>query len=132
MRPVLCNLIFCHGIKSVKGKYNLEGIFYRIHAAVYPCWYRCYVVVGWCGDCGSHNFGLRFLPPDRSSVLFATPPHPFTLSVTAPYFNGMIEAVLPLGGEGVYWFEVILNGESLDFFPIHVETVPAGALHRPV
>lgn len=131
MRPLLCNLLFCNRIESGRGKYNLEGIFYRVHAAGYPCWHRCHVVVGWCGDSGSHSFGLRFLTPDRNRVLFEIPAYPFRLTKTAPYFNGVIEVALPLHCEGVYWFEVTINAESLGFFPLHVETVTGGSAHPP-
>lgn len=75
----------------------------------YPCRHRCYVVVGWCGESGSHTFGLRFLPPDRDRVLLEIPSYPFRLSGSSPYFNSVIAAELPLEREGVYWFEVILN-----------------------
>lgn len=44
----------------------------------------------------------------------------------------VVEVVLPLDREGVYWFEVTLDGESRAFFPLHVETLPGGTLHQPV
>lgn len=132
MRPLLCNLLFCNKLESAGGKYNLEGIFYRVHAAGYPCCHRCHVVVGWCGDGGSHSFGLRFLPPDRGRVLFEIPAYPFRLTETVPYFNGVIDVALPLHCEGVYWFEVAINGETLGFFPLHVETVTGGPVRPPV
>ncbi|MCL6611526.1 MAG: hypothetical protein K6T66_08305 [Peptococcaceae bacterium] len=122
MRPLLCNLLFCNKIESGEGKFNLEGIFYRVHAAGYPCRHRCCVVVGWCGDGGNHSFGLRFLPPDRGRPLFEIPSYPFRLTPEAPYFNGVIEVDLPLDREGTYWFEVSLNGQLQGFFPLHVKT----------
>ncbi len=131
MPPVLCNFLFCNKVEAGEGKYNLEGIFYRVHAAGYPCRHRCCVVVGWCGDGGIHSFGLRFLTPDKRRALFEVPSYPFRLTPSYPYFNGVVEVVLPLDGEGVYWFEVTLNGEPCGFFPIHAETLPGGSLHPP-
>lgn len=131
MRPVLCNLLFCDKITAGRGKFNLEGIFYRVHAEGYPCRHRCYVVVGWCGESGSYTFGMRFLTPDRKECLFEIPQYHFKLSQSSPYYNGVIEVYLPLGREGVYWFEVYLNGESAAFFPLHVETVQAGGMYPP-
>jgi hypothetical protein len=122
--PALCNFLLCNKVATEGGKYNLEGIFYRLHALGYPCRHRCFVVVGWCGDGGSHFFTLRFLAPDRSKVLFETPPHPFILSGAAPYFNGVIEVELTLACEGTHWFEVMLNNRSCGFFPLFVETLP--------
>lgn len=132
MDPVLCNLLFCNKVAAESGKYNLEEIFYRIHPLGYPCRHRCFVVVGWCGDSGSHSFTLRFLTPDRGRVVFETPSHPFTLTGSAPYFNGVVEVELALEQEGAYWFEIILNGRSGGFFPIYVETLRHGAMQRPV
>lgn len=124
MRPVLCNMIFCDRITAGKGKYNLEGVFFRIHAMSYPCSHKCFVVVGWYGDSGSHSFSLSFLDPGRSRTLFEVQPHPFRLSASAPYFNAVIEVVLPLTGQGSYWFDVYLNGDFIESFPIHIITVP--------
>lgn len=121
MQPVHCNLLFCDRIIPVKGKYNLEGVFYRVHALKFPCRHKCFILVGWYGVSGSHTFGLRFLPPDRSGTLFEIMSQPFRLSESRPYYNAVIEAALPLNSEGAYWFEVLLNQKSLGFFPIHVE-----------
>ncbi|HBV95454.1 MAG: hypothetical protein JL50_02275 [Peptococcaceae bacterium BICA1-7] len=132
MVPVLCNLLFCNKVAAESGRYNLEGIFYRIHALGYPCRHRCFVVAGWCGDSGSHSFTLKFLTPDRGRVVFETPLHLFSLSVATPYFNSVVEVLLTFEQEGAHWFEIILNGHSGGFFPIHVETLPHGALQRPV
>lgn len=126
MRPVLCNMIFCDKITAGRGKYNLEGIFYRIHALGYPCSHKCFVVVGWYGGSGSHNFRLGFINPDRSRALFEIPPCNFRLSASAPYFNAVIEVILPLECEGVHWFDIDLNGEHIGSFPVHIVTVPAG------
>lgn len=131
MGPALCNLLFCNNVQAERGKYNLEGIFFRIHALGYPCRHRCFVVVGWCGDSGSHSFMLRFLTPDKSRAIFETPPHPFTLSRQMPYFNGVVEVALTVENEGAYWIEVLLDGQCAGFFPVLVETLAAGAIQGP-
>lgn len=124
VRPLLCNLLFCENVIAEKGKFNLIGVFYRIHAIRYPCTHRCFVVVGWCGQRGSHSFVMRLTTPDRSRILLETAPHPFNLSPSAPYFNGIVEVVIPLECGGVHWFDILVDGDFLESFPLHVITVP--------
>jgi hypothetical protein len=124
MQPVLCNFLLCNNIRAESGKFNIEGVFYRVHAAAYPCRYRCLVVAGWYGEGGNYTFGLRFLPPDKSRHLFEIPPYPFSLSAASPYFNGVVEVQLPFDCEGVYWFEVTLDGRTAGFFPVHAAMTP--------
>lgn len=126
MDPVLCNFLLCSKVTVESGKYNLEGIFYRLHALGYPCRHRCFVVVGWCGDGGSHSFSIRVHTPDKSRVIFQIPIHPFSITAANPYYNSVVEVELTLECEGVYWFEVLLDNRPGGAFPFFVETLEPG------
>lgn len=130
MGAMLCSFILCENVRQDQGKYNLLGVFFRIHALGYPTRKRCFVMLGWYGDEGRHFWGLRFLNPDRTQVLREITSYPFTLTPHRPYSNGIVEAELLLDGEGTYWFEVLLDGETRGFFPVFVETVQHTP-HRP-
>lgn len=122
--PVLCVFLMCDDVRVVSGKYSLEGIFYRIHAPVFPCVYDCYVVLGWYGEGGVHSFRLKFLASREERVLLELPDCTFFLSPEQPYYNALMQVRLPLEEEGVYRFEVILNNCPAGSFPVFVEAVP--------
>lgn len=123
MSATLCSFILCDNIIQDQGKFNIMGVFFRIHVLTYPSRKRCFVVLGWYGDEGKHYFGLKFHNPDRSRILLEMSSYPFELASRHPYSNGIIQVDLPFEKEGIYWFEVLLDGESRGFFPVFVETV---------
>lgn len=130
MGAALCSFVLCESVQQDQGKYSLLGVFYRIHALGYPTKKRCYVMLGWYGDEGRHFWGLKFLNHDRSRVLQEITSYPFNLTPDRPYSNGIVEADLNLEGEGTYWFEILLDGETRGLFPVFVETVQHTP-HRP-
>lgn len=130
MGAMLCSFVLCENVQQDRGKYSLLGIFFRVHALGYPTKKRCYIMLGWYGDEGRHFWGLKFLSPDRSRVLHEITSYPFNLTRERPYSNGVVEAELLLEEEGIYWFEVTMDGEVRGHFPLFVETVQR-ATHRP-
>jgi len=127
VKPELCTFLLCDQVRVVRGKYNFEGIFFRLKALTYPCFHKCHLMVGWYGDEGDHVMDVKFLSPDGNKLLLRLPFHTFRLTGEKPYSNTVVRAELPLGGPGRYWFEILLDGKSRGYFPLFVETVPGGA-----
>jgi len=126
MQPQLCCFVMCDNITQEGGKYSLVGVFYRIHPVTFPCLHNCYLVVGWYGESGRHSFEMTFIDPGGKELQRMSP-FSFSSTPERPYYNAVIEAALPLSGEGIYWFEVDLNGTTLGRFPVHVHLVRPAA-----
>ncbi|MFZ5590702.1 MAG: DUF6941 family protein [Bacillota bacterium] len=129
MQPGLCLFLLCDHVALNHGKYNLQGVFYRVHAKSYPCRHACYVVLGWYGRQGQHLFTLRFWAPDQQHLLLEIKSYPFHFTDDRPYVYFPVRAELPLFGDGTYWFEVLLNDQQQGLFPLLVQTMlPGGSL----
>ncbi|WP_435050981.1 DUF6941 family protein [Desulfotruncus arcticus] len=102
----------------------MEGVFYRVHPFFYPVKHKCFLVVGWCGTQGTYRFGLRLLAPG-GRVTLEINDFQFSISRSSPYHNTIINAELLLPEEGIYNFEIFLEGEPAGRFPLHVITAPA-------
>lgn len=125
MNPQLCCFIMCDDVQQQEGKFSLQGVFFRVHVASFPCLHNCHLAIGWYGEEGQHAFALRFMDP-ANCELQSMPPYTFSLSREKPYSNTIIKAGLPLVREGIYWFEVLVNGILCGRFPLHVYLKPAG------
>ena len=124
MKPALCTFIICDNVTSKQGKFSLEGVFYRIHPFFYPVKHKCFLVVGWCGMEGTYRFDLKFIAPG-GQVTLEISDFRINISPASPYHNTIINAELLLLEEGIYNFEIYLEGEPAGTFPLHVVTAPA-------
>ncbi len=122
--PVLCVFVICDQVTSSGGKFSLEGVFFRVHPRTYPVKHTCYLVVGWCGAEGAYRMGLKFMSPGDRAVLLEIKDFTFTITSASPYSNTIIRAELVLPEEGVYHFDLTLDGEPAGRFPLHVVTAP--------
>ena len=120
--PRLYCFLMCNEVRAEEaGQYSLVRVFYRVHPRTYPCYFSCYLVVGWYGESGPHTFGLRFLDPDRHLVLWEMPSQPFLLGPDLPYANVIVRLEgLALHREGRHWFQVLLDGAPCAEFPMEV------------
>lgn len=123
--PVLSCFILCDRVLGDGGKFNIIGVFYRIHAAGFSVVHRCSVIVGWFGSEGYYDFGLKFLNPAKTRVLLEVPFYPYLLTTDKPYHNAVLLAKLPIMEEGVHWFEVYRGGRKMAEFPLYVLVMPA-------
>lgn len=122
--PMLCIFMLCDRVTSSGGKFSLEGVFFRIHPRMFPAKHTCYLVLGWCGAAGNYRFGLRFLSPGDGAVLLEIKDYQFNITPAVPYNNTIIRAELALPEEGVYHFNVTLDGKPVGRFPLHVIKAP--------
>lgn len=120
VQPVLCTFITCDRVSSNRGKFSLEGVFYRVHPQKFPVRHKCCLVVGWCGAPGRYRFRLRFLSPGDRLVLMEVNDFEFAITAACPYHHTIINAELLLVDEGIYNFEVTLEGQPAGRFPLHV------------
>lgn len=122
--PALCVFVICDRVTSSGGKFSLEGVFFRIHPRTYPLKHNCYLVIGWCGAEGIYRFGLKFFSPGDRAVLLEIKDFQFAITPASPYYNTIIRAELVLPEEGVYHFDVSMDGEAAGRFPLYVITAP--------
>ncbi|MFQ5976907.1 MAG: hypothetical protein ACE5OZ_02100 [Candidatus Heimdallarchaeota archaeon] len=125
--PILQFCVFCDSVTPASDKKHVfSGVFDLImRPIVVP---QFFIALRWINGRGSHTSKLRILDPDLKAV-FETEEIPFKL----PHRVHPHDAVFQLSNfhfsmKGVYWVEILLNGESHTSIPLPVRESPGKSL----
>lgn len=121
IKPVLQFAVLCDGITAPdqRGKVSFIGIFDKfIRPGIIP---HFSLALGWKNGKGTFNHKVRLLNPDLKQLL-ESPDLPIELKHETQSarnvidFNGM-----DFSKPGVYWVEILLEGETIMSIPLPVD-----------
>lgn len=120
-KPVLQFIVLCDGVSrpDQRGKISFIGVFDKfLRPGIIP---HFSIAVGWKNGKGNFKFKMKLLTPDLKS-LFETPDLNFKLNheTEAVRMNFDIEGI-NFATPGVYWIEVLLDGDTIQSIPLPVE-----------
>jgi len=121
MLPDLQSSIICDDVRQERnGKFILIGIFDAIAMPKYPAVFpRLCLVNRWCCGDGEFTQQSRLLKPDGITVLTEAKPVSVKLaSNTATATCVEIFMNLQFGNPGIYWTEVLLDGQLKLRYPL--------------
>ena len=121
MLPDLQSSIICDDVRQERnGKFILIGIFDAIAMPKYPAVFpRLCLVNRWCCGDGEFTQQSRLLKPDGITVLTEAKPVGVKLaSNTATATCVEIFMNLQFGNPGIYWTEVLLDGQLKLRYPL--------------
>jgi len=120
--PVLQFIVFCDGVSvpDQRGKVSFIGVFDKfLRPGVMP---HFTIAIGWKNGRGDHKFKIRLLDPDLKQLLESP-----DMDLHLKHETASARADLNIDGmnfpnAGVYWVEIILNGETVQSLPLPVES----------
>lgn len=137
MIPDLQSSILCDDVRQERnGKFILIGLFDAIAVPTFPIVYpRLFMVTRWCSGEGVFKQRTRVLKPDQQTVLVEgkdIPVHLLSPEATATNVEAFIN--VKFEEPGVYWIEILLDGDLKIRYPLRVSLVqaPPGASQPPV
>ncbi len=125
LNPKLLYLVLCDGFGTDpnSGKKNFLGVFDRIIVETFPSTFPSLMIaVGLEGGRGPFEIGVAIRDPNekevfRSPTIPVTPKEPYRREDLIVQVNGL-QLTSP-GGR--YKIQILVNGESLWFYPLYVE-----------
>lgn len=119
--PTLQFIVLCDGVSmpDQRGKVSFIGVFDKfLRPGVIP---HFSIAIGWKNGRGDYKFKMRLLDPDLKQLL-ETP----DMELHLKHETESARADLNIDGmnfsrAGVYWVEIILNGETVQSLPLPVE-----------
>jgi hypothetical protein len=136
MSPDLQMSVLCDDVRQERsGKFILIGLFDVIGLPVYPAVFpRICIVNRWCCGQGKFNERTRIVGADGTTVVAESKDVPVNLpEAEATCTNVQMFISLRLETEGVYWVEILLDGDIKLRYPIRANRVampPQGGEHK--
>jgi hypothetical protein len=126
MMPDLQSCLICDDVRQERnGKFILIGIFDALAAPALPVRHpQLAVVTRWCSGEGEFKQKTKLLGPDQQTVVVEGQEIPVRLpsaEATATQVEFFLNTVFPT--EGIYWLEVILNGDLKLRCPLRVNRI---------
>lgn len=134
MTPDLQACLICDDVRQERnGKFILIGLFDLINANQFPFVFpRLCLVSRWCGGEGEFRQVSRLLKPDQKTIIAQGQPMPVRLPNTeAIATNIEVFASMVFPESGIYWIEVLLNGDLKIRYPLRVAPLPPPANKPP-
>lgn len=130
MIPDLQACLLCDDVRQERnGKFILIGLFDVINANQFPfCFPRLCLVSRWCGGEGEYHQVSRLLKPDQQTIVAQGQSIPVRLANTETIVTNIeVFANMVFSESGIYWIEVLLNGDLKIRLPLRVAPLaPAG------
>ena len=126
MIPDLQMSVLCDDVRQERsGKFILIGLFDVIAMPVYPAVFpRICIVNRWCCGQGTFMERIRIVGGDGTTVIAESKDVPVTLPIAeATVTNVQMFINLKLETEGVYWIEILLDGDIKLRYPVRVNRV---------
>lgn len=126
MIPDLQMSVLCDDVRQERsGKFILIGLFDVIAVPVYPMVFpRICIVNRWCCGRGTYHERTRIVGADGNTVLAESKDVPVSLGAEeATVTNVQMFINLKLEKEGVYWVEVLLDGDIKLRYPVRADRV---------
>ena len=126
MMPDLRMSVLCDDVRQERsGKFILIGLFDLISMPAFPVIFpRICIVNRWCCGEGTYHEKTRIIGADGTTVVAESKDTPVNLTATeATVTNVQIFINLKLESEGVYWVEVLLNGDIKIRYPVRVHRI---------
>ncbi len=134
MLPDLQSSLVCDDVRQERnGKFILIGIFDAIAVPQYPAtFHRLCIVNRWCCGDGEFTQQSRLLKPDGVTVLTEGKPVAVKLSSNTSTAT-CVEIFLNIQFDhpGVYWTEILLDGQLKLRYPLRAGLVPAAPPRPP-
>lgn len=126
MTPDIQSCLVCDDVRQERnGKFMLIGIFDTIHAVQFPLLFpRVCLVTRWCNGTGEFKQTSRIVKPDQKSIAAIGQEIPVKLQgIESICTNIELYLNMVFQSEGVYWVEVLLDGDLAIRFPLRVAAV---------
>lgn len=136
MSPDLQMSVLCDDVRQERsGKFILIGLFDVINLPGYPAVFpRICIVNRWCCGQGTFHERTRIVGADGTKVIAESKDVPVNLVESeATVTNVQMFINLRLETEGVYWVEILLDGDIKLRYPIRATRVvmpPPGGEHK--
>lgn len=121
IKPSLQFIILCDGVSAPdqRGKVSFIGVFDRfLRPGIIP---HFTIAIGWKNGLGDYKFKLRLLDLDLKQML-ETPDMELHLKhETAPARIDLNIEGMNFAKPGVYWVEILLDGETVQSLPLPVD-----------
>ena len=121
--PDLQSSLTCDDVRQERnGKFMLIGLFDAIGAPRFPMRHgRLFVVTRWCSGEGRFEQSTRIVRPDQVTPIATSRPVALNLSTpeaVATHVDLFVNLAFP--EPGVYWVEILLNGDLRIRYPLRV------------
>lgn len=123
MIPDLQMSVLCDDVRQERsGKFILIGLFDSVALPSYPAVFpRICIVNRWCCGQGAYRERTRLVGADGATVIAESKEIPVRLDTTETFAtNVQFFLNTRLEGEGVYWVEILLDGEIKLRYPVRV------------
>jgi hypothetical protein len=117
----------CDDVRQERnGKFILIGLFDVVNMASFPVVVpRICIVNRWCCGQGEYHEQTRIVGADSSAVVVESKPIPVRLpNGEATVTNVEFFLNIRFDAPGVYWIEVLLDGDMVLRYPLHVNRIP--------
>ena len=131
IKPKLTFTLLCDDVRQeTGGKFSLMGLFETIFAQSFPTVHPRFAVVNeWRGGRGEFTAKTRLLGPDKSSVLAESEAKLSLFSETHRHLDISIRFNTAFPVPGIYWLEMLLDGERAGMVPLSVQQAGQQPVH---
>lgn len=126
MNPDLQMSVLCDDVRQERsGKFILIGLFDVVSVPAYPVVFpRICIVNRWCCGRGTFHERTRIIGADGTSVIAESKDVPVNLAAEeASVTNVQMFINTKLETEGVYWIEILLDGDIKLRYPVRANRV---------
>lgn len=118
-------LILCDAHGKVGGKDCIYGVFNRIFVGRFPAVHQlCSLAFELWAEPGMHQLSLRVRNTDSEDVVPPLDPQPLEVAQAGQGSGAVQIRGLPLAKQGIYTFELLLDGEVIGARDLVVEPLP--------